>query len=312
MTHVILACMRDEALFVVEWLAHHLALGFDSITVFTNDCSDGTDAILQRVADHAPVFWHDNPGPYEEAGSIQKTALRHGFGLPHIQAADWAMHIDADEYLNIFCGDRSISALTSLYPAAEAIGVQWRHFGKGGVDQWNGGSVLDQFTWAEADPATPDNGRLVNFKTIFRPQRFLTMGVHTPKFPVTGQPPVVVNTAGLPLPSDALMQERGSGYAATTLQCTWANACLHHHHVKSDDLHRLKHARGDANGRNNRKRRIGSGFYRQVDLNDVQDTSISHYRAEREIWEDRLRRIPGLIALEDAALSMFRTRFQNS
>lgn len=310
MTHVILACMRDEALFVVEWVAHYLALGFDSITVFTNDCSDGTDTLLRLISDHAPVFWHDNPGPYDEAGSIQKTALRAGFGLPQIQSAEWALHIDADEYLNVLCGDRSIAALTGMFPKADAIAVQWRHFGKGGIDRWNGGSVLDQFIMAEADPATPDNGRLVNFKTLFRPLRFATMGVHTPKFPVSGRPPLAVNTAGTLMPTDAMMQERGSGYAAATAQCTWENACLHHHHVKSDDLHRLKHARGDANGRNNKKRRIGSGFYRQVDLNDVEDTSISHYRAARRAWEDRLRSIPGLLALEETALALFRAKFQ--
>ena len=42
---VIVACMRDEALFVVEWVAHHLAVGFDRIIVYTNDCSDGTDRL---------------------------------------------------------------------------------------------------------------------------------------------------------------------------------------------------------------------------------------------------------------------------
>ena len=42
---VIVACMRDEALFVVEWVAHHLAVGFDRIIVYTNACSDGTDRL---------------------------------------------------------------------------------------------------------------------------------------------------------------------------------------------------------------------------------------------------------------------------
>jgi len=68
---VIVACMRDEALFVVEWVAHHLALGFDRIIVFTNDCSDGTDALLKAMAAALPVEHYDNPGPYT-AGTIQK------------------------------------------------------------------------------------------------------------------------------------------------------------------------------------------------------------------------------------------------
>ena len=134
---------------------------------------------------------------------------------------------------------------------------------------------------AEAVPATPESGRLVNFKSLFRPGAFLRMDVHTPKFPALGRPPIALNTEGQPLPIETLLKERGSGYAASAEQCTWANACLHHHHVKSDDLHRLKHARVDANGRNNKRRRIGSGFYRQVNLNEMEDTSIQHYRALR-------------------------------
>lgn len=311
MTHVIAACMRDEALFLIEWLAHHFAVGFDRISVFTNDCSDGTDAMLRLIAEHAPVDWYDNPGPYDKAGTIQKTALAMAFALPHVKSATWVMHIDADEYLNVTCGDRSVSALTDRIPQADAIGVQWRHFGKGGIDKWPGDSILDRFTMAEAVPATPESGRLVNFKSIFRPGAFLRMDVHTPKFPALGRLPIALNTRGQPLPIDAMMKDRGSGYAATAAQCTWENACLHHHHVKSDDLHRLKHARGDANGRNNRKRRIGSGFYRQVDLNEVKDTSIAHYRDARLAYEERLRAIPGLAALEDAAIARFRALYQN-
>ena len=47
---IIVACMRNEALFLVEWVAHHLAVGFDRIIVFTNDCDDGTDVMLQAMS----------------------------------------------------------------------------------------------------------------------------------------------------------------------------------------------------------------------------------------------------------------------
>lgn len=66
---VLVACMRDEALFVIEWVAHHLVIGFDRIVVYTNDCHDGTDKLLKALSKHAPVEHYDNPGPYE-AGTI--------------------------------------------------------------------------------------------------------------------------------------------------------------------------------------------------------------------------------------------------
>ena len=59
----LVSCMKDEGMFVVEWVAHHIGLGFDKITVFTNNCSDGTDHLLARLQtlgyvrhiDHAPA-----------------------------------------------------------------------------------------------------------------------------------------------------------------------------------------------------------------------------------------------------------------
>ena len=44
-----MACMKDEAMFVVEWVAYHLVIGFDTVVVCTNNCSDGTDALLDRL-----------------------------------------------------------------------------------------------------------------------------------------------------------------------------------------------------------------------------------------------------------------------
>ena len=41
--------MKDEGPYVLEWVAHHLALGFTDLVVYTNDCSDGTDEMLLRL-----------------------------------------------------------------------------------------------------------------------------------------------------------------------------------------------------------------------------------------------------------------------
>ncbi len=41
--------MKDEGPFVLEWIAHHLAVGFTDLVVYTNDCSDGTDDMLIRL-----------------------------------------------------------------------------------------------------------------------------------------------------------------------------------------------------------------------------------------------------------------------
>lgn len=308
---VIVACMRNEALFVVEWVAHHLAAGFDRIIVYTNDCSDGTDRLLDAMADVLPVEHYDNPGPYL-AGTIQKQALEMAFALPQVRQAGWVLHIDADEYLNIEVGARRVEDLIALHPGVDAIAIQWRHFGSASVASWHGGSVVETFTRCERDVPVPGAMAQVGFKTLFRPQRFKMMGVHTPKLPWKKRVPVVVNTAGVPMPVDALMSKRKSGYPVEAAHCTWAHASLHHHHVKSDDLHLLKHARGDANGRKNKKRVIGSDFYRLVDRNEVESKSLVRFRAQVTPIEAQIRGLPQIAALEAAAMAWFQARYQDA
>lgn|GEM_PF-349424 len=312
---VIVACMRDEALFVVEWVAHHLALGFDRIIVFTNDCSDGTDKLLDAMAAGMPVEHYDNPGPYP-AGSIQKQALETAFAMPQVRHAAWVLHIDADEYVNVEIGGRRIDDLIALYPDVDAIALQWRHFGSAGVPRWQGGSVVETFTRTERDlpvpVPVPGAGAQIGFKTLFRPQKFKMMGVHSPKQPRRRQVPVAVNTAGVPMPIDALLSKRKSGYRVEAAQCSWANASLHHHHVKSDDLHLLKHARGDANGRKNSKRLIGSAYYRQADRNEVESKSLLRFRPKVIPIEAQIRGLPDVVALEAAAMAWFQQRFHDA
>lgn len=48
-TVMAVSMMKDEAPFLLEWFAHHLAVGFTDILVYTNDCSDGTDEMLIRL-----------------------------------------------------------------------------------------------------------------------------------------------------------------------------------------------------------------------------------------------------------------------
>ena len=49
--NVIVGCMKNEAPYILEWVAHHRAVGFDNFLIYTNDCTDGTDAVLARLQD---------------------------------------------------------------------------------------------------------------------------------------------------------------------------------------------------------------------------------------------------------------------
>ena len=46
------ALLRNEAPFIVEWVAHMRGIGVTDLLVNTNDCDDGTDALLAVLAKH--------------------------------------------------------------------------------------------------------------------------------------------------------------------------------------------------------------------------------------------------------------------
>ncbi len=50
MRAVAVLTVRNEGSFLIEWLAHHRACGFSDFLVFSNDCTDGTDLMLDRLA----------------------------------------------------------------------------------------------------------------------------------------------------------------------------------------------------------------------------------------------------------------------
>jgi Glycosyl transferase family 2 len=287
----------------------HLAVGFDRIIVFTNDCDDGTDVILEAMSKFGPIEHYDNPPPYD-AGSIQKQVLRRAYAMKHVKHAAWVLHIDADEYVNVTVGNRKIDDLIALHPDVDAIALMWRHFGSASQSVWTGGSVIESFPLCEGSLLDVEKGEVAAFKTLFRPQTFKCMSVHAPKLPRHRKVPVVVNAKGVEMPTDTMMSKRGSGYRVGYQMLTWDNALLHHHHVKSDDLHRLKHARGDANRRSNSKRLIGSEYYLQANRNEVRFDSLRQFRHKVLPWEQKLRSMPGVGEAEQAAWAWFQAHFQ--
>ena len=46
---VLFSAMKNEAPFVLEWVAYHKVIGFDEIVIAFNDCDDGTAELLRAL-----------------------------------------------------------------------------------------------------------------------------------------------------------------------------------------------------------------------------------------------------------------------
>lgn len=171
--------VRNEGAFLLDWLAHHRAVGFTDFLVFSNDCDDGTAAMLDRLQALGAVAHVSNPGPHPEGA--QWAALKRADKHPLRAAADWVMVLDIDEYVNVRVGDHTLSALLEAVPDATAIPLTWRLFGNAGVVRYTDTPVTAQFT--HAAPRTlfwPWRASL--FKTLFRNDgTYRKLGVHRPR-----------------------------------------------------------------------------------------------------------------------------------
>ena len=182
MTHLALLCVRNEAAFLLEWLAHHRAVGFDDFLVFSNDCEDGTDTMLDRLAAMGWLTHIRNDGPYDKGG-IQFTALKAAAKLPVLQGAGWILPLDVDEFVNIHTGDHTLPALHAALPDATAITLTWRLFGNAGKVRFTDAPITETFIrCAPVRMFWP--WRAAMFKTLYRNDgTYRKPGVHRPRDP---------------------------------------------------------------------------------------------------------------------------------
>lgn len=173
--------LRNEGAFILDWLAHHRTIGFTDFLVFSNDCDDGTDVILDRLQEMGQITHCRNHGPYSQGP--QWAALKAADDHPLRHKADWIMAFDIDEYVNIHTGDGTLAALLAALPDATAIPMTWRLFGNGGIVHFEDRPIPQIFT--RAAPAVMGwPWRAAMFKTLFRNDKsYGKLGVHRPRQP---------------------------------------------------------------------------------------------------------------------------------
>lgn len=304
--HAIAACMRNEGQFLLEWVAYHRAIGFDRVFVATNDCSDGTDTMLDRLAEIDAVHHIRNDVPPGTAPQV--AGMSRILAHPAMAGIDWLLHCDADEFLDVTVGTGRVADLTAaISPAddpADVIALCWQPMGSGGLKDWPGGSVIETFT-RTARNARRDSER---HKSLFRPALFAAAIDHMPKSPRRDSL-MLKDSAGTRLNPRALFHPTHSQFRRNgDIPLTWANARIRHYAVKSEDIFLMKNIRGDGMGIASDKYHLGSLFWKRGDRNRREDRAMHrHLPATRAIW-DRYLSDPVLGPLDRAAQNWFRNQ----
>lgn len=263
-------CMRNEGQFALEWVAYHREIGFDEILVFTNDCEDGLDTMLDHLAERGELT-HIRNGPLDDL-SPQLRAIARALAHPRVRGCDWLLFSDADEFPVISYGTGRIHDLVAAMPGhTDCIALHWKAFGTSGLASFpTDANVLEVNRQAQAEP-DPTGFH----KSLFRPNKFATATDHMPKKPFG--PVVLRNARGQEMNPRALRGDFAKLRGNPPELFTFEGAAMHHYALRADDVFVMKNHRGDGRGFTNSKYFLNSGFYRRFNRNDVEDLGIQHH-----------------------------------
>jgi hypothetical protein len=225
-----------------------------------------------------------------------------------LQPGDWALWLDADEFLNVQVGEGRLDDLIAAIGPHDGALINWRIFGDGGNARFPGRVISDAFTGA-SKPRFKKNAAV---KTFFRQGRgilgFGVVGIHRPR--LAGGPDSACLTFLAPSGQQINTTETGHArwFAGKDTGGNWfvpraemghALAQINHYMVRTPEFFRLKKARGrgwapkaagDTNDRHT------EDFYTANNRNDVEDRSILRFetavteRMRRLLKNDAIRR----------------------
>lgn len=288
--------MKDEAPYLLEWFAHHMAVGFTDILVYTNDCSDGTDTMLMRLEELGLGYHRRNDIP--EGIKPQPSALKYAQVEPIVQNSDWVLVFDSDEFLTIKYGDGTLTDLISAAGEADGIVITWRSFGSGNVVNWSRRPVTEQYQFAA--PELWNKGWGV--KTLFKfDSDHWKLGIHRPKMKrkalETEYPNSINWLNGSGLPMEDYFKYRGWRSIRRTVGYDWVQ--MNHYAVKSIDAYALRKLRGNVN---NKADKYNADYWSLQDRNEVHEPSILRHAEKRDAILKQLLKDEVLSKLHFAAL----------
>lgn len=155
----ICAIIKDEDRDIREWLAYHLAIGFEHVLIYDNNSRIPLRTTLKDLVSAGLVTVVDWPLTRAQQLSAYYHALRN-WG----SASKWLAFIDADEFILPLQHD-DVRDFLDEYGKYGGVGAHWARFGSGGHIGRPPGGVLANYT--QSMGLTP------RIKSIVQPARVL-------------------------------------------------------------------------------------------------------------------------------------------
>lgn len=294
---LIVTTMKNEGPFMIDWIAYNRAIGFDDILIYTNDCTDGTDLIGDRLQEIG--FAHHERNKLGPRATPQNRA--HALSMKHnsFKTADWVMSLDVDEYINIRLPSGRIEDFVAACGPSDANSICWKMFGNAGIDTYQDKPIPEQFLKSTAEDAFP-HYKTKAFKTLFRNNgKFNRFRAHRPRIDAKHAP-------NPDAPYEGVVWRDAGGTTTSAADVTWQiwrgfsheYARIHHYAVRSTDSFLVKRDRGRTNHVGQDQ---GLEYWEQLNHNDVEDASILRHLPAMQAIKDEMLADPKLLKLHNDA-----------
>ena len=295
--------MKNEGPFILEWVAYHRLIGVTDILVFSNDCTDGSDLLLDRLDELGLVRHYANPSMIMQIERHHLAVIKYINTLSRLKRVDWVVSLDMDEFICVNAGDGRLEDLFNACDGADVISINQLNFGCAGHQEFTEELQMDRFAKSQnytghMNPRNPRRG-VKSFTRVGAPVDRITN--HSPR-PIAdrGHELNWVNAAGQPLPDELKVREIKSldeGLFSYDL------AQLNHYALRSMDSFLTQVARGNAN---HADRSADLSYWRRYNINQQDETRIQRWSEPVRAAMDEMLQDDELAVLNAACIQAHR------
>ncbi len=291
-------CVKNEGPFLLEWIAFNRVIGVTDFLFYSNDCTDATDRLLDKLEEHGLVAHLPNPATNR---NYQMQALKAARRHPLIRKTDWVWVADVDEFLNIHVGDHTIPALIDACGNPKAISATFQFMANDGVEGFVDAPVITQFMRSH-NPDIWCAETAIEVKSLVRGDFPLEYyGAHRPFHDEDRESPAWTDGSGRPIVGPFRKRANKRRIRAYPAKGARAHCTLNHYALRSLDSYLVKNDRGDVNREH---RAFDDTYWRERNDNAYFDDSILRYEEDLRAEMDRLKALPGVGALHDEAVAL--------
>ena len=300
---LVTTCMKDEGPFIIEWLAWHKSIGIQDFVIFTNDCSDGTDLLLDRLDEMGELRHLPNPALATGSPSFQLHALAYTPHLSEFRRADFYISMDVDEFINIRAGKGRMVDLLKETGPFDALSISELNHGSNMIEDYQRGLMIDQFPRHQRE--TPGKFRSRRgVKTIVRlGDKLQFIRNHRPDMRVDAGPVTWLDGSGRPL---EVLQEKPEENGVD-VRGTYKLAVLNHFPLRSLNSYLVKMFRGDVVVKN---KMVSQRYWRQRDRQSDLTSGFDRQRKAFKKVYDALMKDKVLAALHDDCCAAHEARIE--